>query len=162
MLLYVYSFSLSACMRPMYMYTLSFFHSCSDAWYKQHLRTAGWESEDEGILPPKHPQSDWSLHRCRPRPLYCDAIYVNGKSATVSEKGATTLYHCRGCRAWAGQSHSHTILILMTPWFLFQFQNIFFNQCVEMSKLLSEYYHHGPRKLSVGNYFPKEREILAT
>ena len=104
-----------ACMRPMYV----ILHPCSDVWYKQHLRTAGREFEDEGILPPKHPQSDWDLHRCRSCSLYCDAIYGNGKSATVSEKGATTLYHCRGCWAWAGQSYSHTILSLMTPWFYF-------------------------------------------
>ena len=96
---------LSACMHE----AIVFVHPCSDVWYRQHLWTAGRKFEDEGILPPKYPQSDWSLLRCRPLPLYCDAIYGKGKSATISEKGATKLYHCRGCRCWVGQSHSKYI-----------------------------------------------------
>ena len=47
---------------------------------------------------------------CRRRPcsLCCDAIYGKRESAAFSEKGATTLHPCRGCRFWAGQSHSKT------------------------------------------------------
>ena len=126
---------LSACMHE----AIVFVHPCSDVWYRQHLWTAGRKFEDEGILPPKYPQSDWSLLRCRPLPLYCDAIYGKGSLLQFLKKERPNFTIAEGADAE-----------LVSP-----IPNIFI---VASSRLILRWHHCGHEIINVSSY----RSLLAS